>query len=234
VQTNPGSLYAPHRGTVLFQGKRWQYMLAPEGGEKMESISVLAPEFAKLLGLNELAARRENPGSEGLGVWCLMADGASQNGKPAHLCAWCKEQLGWLQPAVLDPTLPQKLILAPVQRSPRECFKVLVRRDGSEYLLLENRTARGFDRDLPGQGLLIWRVVQGKPVLEEAHGIAGPDGPRTLAEDVPYPNRFNHAFTPRTTPSSRAVMGGGLPVHITNIRRRADGRVTFQIGYEYY
>jgi hypothetical protein len=51
---------------------------------------------------------------------------------------------------------------------------------------------------------------------------------------VPFPSKSNDAFTPHTTPSSRSLQGGGLPVHITNIRRRPDGAVTFYIGYEYY
>ncbi len=50
---------------------------------------------------------------------------------------------------------------------------------------------------------------------------------------VPFPSQANDAFTPYTTPSSRSQLKGGLPVHITNIRRLADGRITFQIGYEY-
>jgi M6 family metalloprotease-like protein len=234
VSANRGSLYAPHCGSMNHQGKRWPYMLAPEGGDKMETISVLAPELGKLLGLPELFARPENAGSEGLGVWCLMSDGAGATGRPAHLSAWCKEQLGWLDPVVITPYTPQKLILSPVQRSRRECYKVLIRPDGSEYLLLENRTARGFDAELPAQGLLIWRVVNGEPTLEEAHGIAGPTGPRVLLDAVPYPSLHNNAFTPYTTPSSRSRTGGGWPVFITNIRRLSDGRVIFQIGYEYY
>lgn len=234
VQLNRGSLYAPHRGSLTFQGKRWQYMLAPAGGDKAESISVLAPELGKLLGLPELFARPENAGSEGLGVWCLMSDGAGRDGRPGHLCAWCKEQLGWLQPVTIDPAVAQKLILAPVQRSPRECYKILLRSDGSEYLLLENRTARGFDAELPAQGLLIWRSVNGQPMLEESHGVAGPAGPRSFLDAIPYPSRHNNAFTPQTTPSSRAISGGGVPLHITNIRRLSDGRITFHIGYEYY
>jgi M6 family metalloprotease-like protein len=233
VQTNRGSLYFPHRGSVTHRDRRWPYMLAPEGGEKMESISVFAPEFGKLLGLPELFARPENAGSEGLGSWCLMSDGAGQAGKPAHLGAWCKEQLGWLTPVAIDPATPQKLLLAPVQRSPRECYKVMVRSDGGEYLLLENRSPRGFDADLPGHGLLIWRVVNGRPILEESHGIAGPSGPRAFADAVPYPSKHNNAFTPHTTPSSRPVSGGAA-VHITNIRRLSDGRIALDIGYEYY
>jgi M6 family metalloprotease-like protein len=232
VGSNRGAIYFPHQGALTHQGRRLPYIFCPEGGAKMEPIGPFALEFAKLLGLPSLAARTENAGSEGLGRWCLMSDGATGS-RPAHLSAWCKEQLGWLTPTVLDPRVRQKLVLGPVEGSPKECFKVLARLDGSEYFLLENRTAKGFDADLPGKGLLIWRVSGGRPVLEESHGVAGPKGPTVHLKMVPYPSEANSAFTPMTTPSSRAAGGGGLPVHITNIRRLADGRVTLHVGYEY-
>ena len=120
---------------------------------------------------------------------------------------------------MIDPALKQKLVLGPVEDSPKECFKVLARPDGSEYFLLENRKKKGFDASLPGEGLLIWRVVQGRPILEESHGVEGPAGPRVFLDSVPFPSNSNRAFTPFTTPSSRSQLGGGLPVHITNIRR---------------
>ena len=198
----------------------------------MANISVACHEFGHMLGLPDLYARPESPASEGLGAWCAMSNEAG-NGRPQHFSAWVKEQLGWLKPAILDPTVKQKLILAPVENSSTECFKVLVRPDGAEYLLLENRRRLGFDRSLPGEGLLIWRVVAGRPILEESHGIEGPTGPRMFPSAVPYPSRANNAFTPFTTPSSASLLGGGLPVHITNIRKLADGRITFQIGYEF-
>jgi hypothetical protein len=92
---------------------------------------------------------------------------------------------------------------------------------------------KGFDRELPGEGLLIWRVVDGRPVLEESHGITGPDGSRKFLGAVPYPSPSNRSFTPDTIPSSKPSRSGGWPVHITDIRRLEDGRITFQIGYEY-
>ncbi len=232
VQTNRGDLYWPHRASTFHQGKRWAYFICPEGGQRMYNNSVICHEFGHLLGLPDLYARPENPGSEGLGVWCAMSN-QLPNGRPQHFSAWCKEQLGWLKPAVIDPTVRQKLILGPVEDSPKECFKVLIRPDGSEYLLLENRRKKGFDEELPGEGLLIWRVVNNKPVLEESHGVEGPAGPRVFPDKVPFPSSANNAFTPHTTPSSKAQLGGGLPVYITNIRRLADGRITFYVGYEY-
>jgi M6 family metalloprotease-like protein len=232
-QTQRTGLYWPHRASTFHKGQRWPYFICPEGGDKMESISVTCHEFGHMLGLPDLYAAPDSPSSEGLGVWCTMSQ-QLPNGRPQHFSAWCKEQLGWLEPAVIDPTVKQRLLLRPVQHSPKECYKVLLRPDGSEYFLLENRLKKGFDRDLPAEGLLVWRVANGKPVLEESHGIAGPPGPRVFLSAVPFPSKSNDAFTPHTTPSSRSLQGGGLPVHITNIRRRPDGAVMFYIGYEYY
>lgn len=233
VQTNRGGLFWPHKSFVTHAGKRWSYFIVPEGGAKMCDISVICHEFGHMLGLPDLYARPENPGSEGVGVWCAMSNQAPL-GKPQHFSAWSKEQLGWINPAVIDPTVKQKLVLSPIENSPKECFKVLARPDGSEYFLLENRKKKGFDASLPAEGLLIWRVVANRPILEESHGVDGPQGPRVFLDAVPFPSRANTAFTPFTTPSSRSQLGGGAPVHITNIRRLPDGRVTFFVGYEYY
>jgi hypothetical protein len=185
-----------------------------------------------MLGLPDLYARPENPGMEGVGVWCAMSNQVG-NGKPQHFCAWSKEKLGWVKPAVIDPAVKQKLVLSPIEDSPKECFKVLVRPDGSEYLLLENRRKKGFDASLPADGLLIWRVVGNRPFLQESHGVTGPAGPRVFISSVPFPSAANNSYTPFTTPSSRPQLAGGSSVYVTNIRSLADGRVTFQIGYEY-
>jgi M6 family metalloprotease-like protein len=232
VNTTRGGLYWPHRGNVTYKGRRISYFIVQEGGTKMGSISVTAHEFGHMLGLPDLYARPENPGSEGLGVWCAMSNELG-NGRPQHFGAWCKEQLGWIKPAVIDPTVKQRLVLAPMEDSPKECFKVLLRPDGSEYFLLENRRKKGFDADLPAEGLLIWRVVRSRPILEESHGVEGAAGPNVFRDSIPYPSKANDSFTPFTTPSSRSQLGGGLPVHITNIRRLPDGKISFSIGYEY-
>jgi M6 family metalloprotease-like protein len=232
MQVARGSLYWPHRASVSYQGKRWPYFICGEGGDRQGNISVFAHEFGHMLGLPDLYARPENPGSEGLGIWCTMSNQAG-NGRPQHFSAWCKDKLGWITPKTIDPTVPQKLILAPIEDSPKDCLKVLARPDGSEYFLLENRRKKGFDTSLPAEGLLIWRVVGNRPILEESHGVEGPAGPRVFLNSVPYPSPSNDSFTPYTTPSSRSQLGGGLPVYITNIKKLTDGRVCFCVGYEF-
>ena len=76
-------------------------------------------------------------------------------------------------------------------------------------------------------------MIGNRPVLEESHGVDGPSGPRMFLTSVPYPSAANNAFTPFTVPSSRSQLGGGAPLYITNITRLSDGRVAFQVGYEY-
>ncbi len=233
-QTRRGGLYWPHRASLNHNGKRWSYFICPEGGSTLASISVITHEFGHMLGMPDLYARPEVPGEEGLGVWCTMSTGHGRDGKPLHFSAWCKEQLGWLKPVEIDPRVQQKIVLGPVNGTSIECVKIPLRADGSEYLLLENRRRIGFDRDLPAEGLLIWRVLNGRPILEESHGIAGPSGPQTFLGSIPYPSGSNTAFTPHTTPSSKSLKGGGFPVYITNITKLADGRIAFQVGYEYH
>ncbi|MEX2214405.1 MAG: M6 family metalloprotease domain-containing protein [Phycisphaeraceae bacterium] len=231
-RTSRGGLYWPHRSSFSFKGKRWSYFIMPEGGRTMSNISTICHEFGHMLGLPDLYARPENPGSEGLSVWCAMSNQVT-NGRPQHFSAWPKVMLGWVDPIVIDPTVKQKLVLSPIEDDSTQCFKILVRPDGSEYFLLENRRKKGFDESLPAEGLLIWRVVGNRPQLEESHGIEGPAGPLSYRDAVPYPSKANTAFTPFTTPSSRGQLGGGMPVHITNIRELPDGRITFWIGYEF-
>ena len=231
-KTNRGAVYFPHAGSVTFKGKSHRYLIGEEGGTALAPIGTFVKPLCELLGVPDLAARTENVGSEGLGAWCAMSN-TFETSRPQHLSAWCKERLGWLTPVVVDPTVKQKLVLGPVEGSSKECLKVLARADGSEYFLLENRKKTGFDADLPGEGLLIWRVSGGRPLLEESHGIEGPSGPTTTPAAVPYPSSSNVSFTPDTTPSSRSPQGGGFPVHVTNIRRTPDGKIAFRLGYEF-
>jgi hypothetical protein len=236
VQTTRGGLYWPHRASVRHKEKTWPYFIVQEGGDRMTDISVFCHEFGHMLGLPDLYARPEVPGMEGVGVWCAMSQ-QNGGGQPQHFSVWSKDQLGWVKPTTVDPRVKQKIVLNPIEDDPSECLKVMVKADGSEYFLLENRRKKGFDAALPAEGLLIWRALPGNQTqrvfLEEAHGIEGPTGPRMHLTSVPFPCASNDSFTPYTTPSSKSQTGGGLDVYITNIKRLPDGRVTFHIGYEY-
>jgi M6 family metalloprotease-like protein len=231
-KTNQGNVYYPHAGRVQHDSKGYPYLFQAEGASKMTSINGFAKLTGMLMGLPDLAAKNEQGGQRGLGVWCALSTPIN-DGRPQHFSAWAKEKLGWIQPAVIDPTVKQKVILAPITTSPKECLKILVRPNGSEYYLLENRRKKGFDADLPAEGLLTWRVLGDRPTLVESHGVDDRTGPTVHLSAVPFPSEANNAFTPETTPSSKSPLGGGLPVHLTEIRRLSDGRIAFSIGYDY-
>ena len=117
-------------------------------------IGVLAHETGHALGLPDLYDY--DGSSQGIGAWGLMGTG-SHNSRysPAHLSAWEKEQLGWVNVQWL--TQSGRIDLAPVERSGVVYRYDLPHRNG-EYLLLENRQRVGSDKFLPGHGLLAWRV----------------------------------------------------------------------------
>jgi len=236
VSTTRGSLYWPHRASVNHQGKRWPYFIVQEGGARMNDISVFCHEFGHMLGLPDLYARPEVPGMEGVGPWCAMSQ-QNGGGRPQHFSVWSKDQLGWVTPKVIDPRVKQKIVLSPIEDSPAECLKIPARADGTEYFLVENRRKKGFDAELPAEGLLIWRVLPNNATqrvfLEESHGVEGQTGPRVFLGAVPFPSPSNANFTPATTPSSKSQLGGGFDVSLTNIRRLPDGRVTFGVGYDF-
>ena len=117
-------------------------------------VGVLAHETAHAFGLPDLYDY--DGSSRGIGSWGLMGTGSHASPhSPAHLGPWSKEQLGWVR---VDRVRQfDRVALPPVQRSGRVLRYDL--EDGTgRYLLLENRVAQGSDRDLPGHGLLVWRI----------------------------------------------------------------------------
>jgi M6 family metalloprotease-like protein len=118
-------------------------------------IGLLAHETGHALGLPDLYDY--DGSSQGIGSWGLMGTGShSAAYSPAHLGAWEKEQLGWVQVDWLTSDSPD-FTAPPVQDS-----RIVYRHDSpdgsGQYVLLENRQRIGSDRRLPGHGLLVWHI----------------------------------------------------------------------------
>ena len=149
---------------------------------EMAAIGVACHEMGHTFGVNDKYGLGATPNP--LGPWCLMAKGThgaepSGRHRPFHMCAWCKSVIGWVTPSVIDPRQAQKLALRPISFGPAESYRILLKPDGSEYLLLENRRREGFHTDLPSAGLVILRVgpndrpnsPQTRVQLLPAHGL---------------------------------------------------------------
>ena len=137
------------------------YVIQPEtldGGQ--QTMGVFAHEYAHALGLPDLYDT--DGSSNGVGDWSLMDSGswnkATQYGdRPAHLDAWSKYFLGWVDPIEVSGLLTNEPIYQ-AEGDP-DIYKFLAGTPLSgEYFLVENRQKVGFDSALPGSGLLIWHI----------------------------------------------------------------------------
>lgn len=132
-----------------------RYCLIPE--LPAEDVGCFCHEVGHFLGLPDLYKEGYSPV---VGSWCLMAIGDHiENGRtPAHPSAWCKVHLGWCKPQILNQ-LPLEYEIPAVIDDENAVYKIEVfGSGGKEYFLLENRQQKGFDRNLPGNGILIWHV----------------------------------------------------------------------------
>ena len=93
------------------------YIMAPSYscGTGMIEIGVICHELGHAIGLPDLYDTDGN--SSGIGFWGLMGAGNwNTPASPAHLSAWSREQLGWVNPIEID-WRPRDLTLDPVETS---------------------------------------------------------------------------------------------------------------------
>lgn len=135
-----------------------RYILVPE--LPIYDIGCYCHEVGHLLGLPDFYITE----SPVVGSWCVMSVGDhNDDGRtPAHPSAWCKVHLGWREPEVIKK--PSEIHDIPsVTDENGNIYKIEVQGSGGrEYFLLENRQQKGFDKKLPGSGLLIWHVDENR------------------------------------------------------------------------
>ena len=133
------------------------------------TVGVYAHEYGHVLGLPDQYDYGYE--SDGTDVYSLMAGGSWNrypadrifNGNsPAHLDAWSKYRMGWMDPVVIDEAVDaMTLTLPPAEFSPVSYKMIAPNSDGKEYFLFENRQAMGFDQGLlrfGPHGLAIYHV----------------------------------------------------------------------------
>ncbi len=133
--------------------------IVPEKELYASAVGVVCHEFGHQLGLPDLYYGQESI----VGRWCLMDygvwNGEPQGSSPAHLSAWCKQFLGWLEVETVTST--KKNISLPYIERNSSAIKILIKTASNpqkEYFLLEYRRKIGFDAFLPAEGLLIWYI----------------------------------------------------------------------------
>jgi immune inhibitor A len=133
------------------------------------TVGVYAHEYGHVLGLPDQYDYGYE--SDGTDVYSLMAGGSwnrypaariFSGNSPAHLDAWSKYRLGWMNPVVIDETSGALTLTLPPAEFDAVSYKMIVpNSDGREYFLFENRQGIGFDQGLirfGPHGLAIYHV----------------------------------------------------------------------------
>jgi immune inhibitor A len=138
------------------------YSMEPEYWETPGdmTIGVFCHELGHVFGLPDFYDTDYT--SEGLGDWSLMASG-SWNGpgflgaQPSYPDAWCKINLGWVQPIV--PTVNILTAAIPACETTQIIYKLWTNGIvANQYFLVENRQRIGYDAFIPNSGLAIYHV----------------------------------------------------------------------------
>lgn len=229
IWSHKASMSATHDGVYIAD-----YIMNPEEvpGGGLSPIGVFCHEFGHTLGWADFYDIAYNPGSSGLGGWCLMASGSYNGGsqRPSHPCGWNKVLRNWLAPVTLQGNRHQ------VEIAPLETTPVLYRLTPdptypavTEEFLVENRQPYGFDEALPGHGMLIYHLDKSRPGNTNPYayylGVVQADGNWSLNfggsrgdGGDPYPgttdNRNVHAFS---YPNTHLNTGDTTEIGVWNI-----------------
>jgi immune inhibitor A len=211
------------------------YTMEPEYWEAPGdmTVGVYAHELAHTFGLPDLYD--PDGSSRGIGDWGLLGGGGwngSLGSSPAWPSAWSRALLGWVNPTNLAAN--QTGVGIPAAETSQTVYRLWTNGAiGSEYFLVENRQPVGYDAALPGFGLLVWHIDEGKPGNEQecdqlnnwdcgtAHlsvALEQSDGLRELERGVdggdagdPFPGNTNGFYFDFGTVPNSSSYSTGLP-----------------------
>lgn len=129
---------------------------------KVAGIGTLCHEFSHCMGLPDMYDTSGNSGNTaanyGMGTWDLMNSGSYNNNgyTPAGYTSWEKMMAGWLQPVelVTDTYVNNMMPLSQGGQS----YIIYNPAYRNEFYMLEHRAKIGWDKKIPGEGMLVLYV----------------------------------------------------------------------------
>ena len=219
-------------------------------------IGTMCHEFSHCLGYPDFYDT-DYSGGLGMDCWDLM-DGGSYNGDgylPAGYTGYERWVAGWSEPIVLgdeDVTVENMKAL----QDGGEYYIIYNPKNKNEYYMLENRQKVGWDKLLPGAGLLIVHVDYDAKIWKENTPNDDPDHQRMTwvaadnkyqsetwqgqtyltAEGLstdPYPSGNNNTFNSTSKPAAMFYNGTSkmktpMTSSVEEITQNADGSISFK------
>lgn len=226
----------------------------------LSGIGTFCHEFSHCMGFPDMYDTASDGNNFGMGSWDLM-DYGSYNGYgyvPAGYSGYEKMVCGWTTPIELDKPMTVNGMerLADMGQT----YIIYNKGNRNEYYILENRQQSGFDKYLPGSGLLIERVDYDKDIWEwnavnTTNGGYYPEGSSTPSyndhqritifhannieydgNNATYPYASLDSLTDSSQPAAtvwNANADGTYLMHcrVYGITQNADGTVAFSFGW---
>lgn len=221
-----------------------------------DGVGTFVHEFSHVLGIPDLYTT-DSDGSWTPGPWSVMDQGPYNNDSrtPPAYSAYERNALGWCEPVVIDG--PESVSLEAITES-NKAYLIPTSKQ-NEFFLIENRQQTGWDKYLPGHGMLVWHIDYNQNVwysnsvnnteshnyvdLEEAcgdyvdiddyydyRGYLDYDSYIDALAAYSFPGTKGvREFTDDTRPSMKTWAGTGLGLPITNITE-TDGVITFDVA----
>lgn len=268
--TNQPSLIWPHMDNLANYKEQLTldgvtintYACASElnGDKTLSGIGTFCHEFSHCMGFPDMYDTASDGNNFGMGSWDLM-DYGSYNGYgyvPAGYSGYEKMVCGWTTPIELDKPMTVNGMerLADMGQT----YIIYNKGNRNEYYILENRQQSGFDKYLPGSGLLIERVDYDKDIWEwnvvnTTNGGYYPEGSSTPSyndhqritifhannieydgNNATYPYASLDSLTDSSQPAAtvwNANADGTYLMHcrVYGITQNADGTVAFSFGW---
>lgn len=202
-----------------------------------DGVGTFVHEFSHVMGLPDLYATSYTS-SFTPGSWSALDYGPYNNEgmTPPNYGAFERYALGWVKPREVD-----RAVSATLQAVSENVCGIIRSSNPKEFFLLENRQQTGWDKYIPGHGMLVWHVqyedaiwtsntVNNSPShqyvdIEEADGTQS-DYSR---DGDPFPGvSYKTSFTPNTNPAMKTWNGTAVDFPITNIDEE-DGIITFDV-----
>ncbi len=207
-----------------------------------DGIGTFCHEFGHVLGLPDIYSTNYNYLAFSPGAYCTMDYGSyNNNGRTPPLFGTYEQYaLEWLKPTEI--TEATTINMLPLSRN-NIAYKISA--DASnpkEYFLFENRQWEGWDKFIPGHGMLVWHIDFKQSVWDsnacnntadhqyidivEADNLASDE---TQASD-PFPGYSNvYEFTSTTKPALKNWANKAINLPITEISESPDGIISFKV-----
>lgn len=207
-------------------------------GSRPDGVGTFIHEFSHVIGLPDLYATSYT-GAFTPGSWSALDYGPYNNGgmTPPLYGAFERYALGWIAPAVISG--PMNAALPPIGSN---IAGIIPTSKENEFFLLENRQQTGWDKYIPGHGMLIWHIdynasqwnsntVNNSSSHQYADIEEADDTRNEYTRDGDaFPGTQNvTSFTDSTSPSMQTWSRQSLGLPITDIAESVEGLITFKV-----